>query len=398
MLHYSTKGGAQNMNHNTRQLNLNQLTALIMFFLIGGSALSSTARYSGQNAWIVLLLAGFFGAIFFTLYHRISKIHQHKGLPDILKSTFGKILGTIVLLIYAGFFLFRTVSVGNYMSSMAQETLMFGVNHRIVISMLLITVVISALYGLNVIGRSSEVFIFILIICLIPFLIAIFTSSSFKMGNLTPILAEGVPGIAEDVVRTTFFPYGELVVFLMLFPYITPKENKKILKRSYIAIIISVLLMIAIDLTTVALIGSTLTSNFEYSFYNAMQLAGLKGFLERLDPLAVVIMIASEYFKLVIYFFITILAFQALHKKFNFKIVLAIISILIFFIAPFVHPPETGFLMNTMPFRILPIFELAIPLLLWIVSEIRFRKKNHNPSQIDHNPSQINSRVNPEPV
>jgi len=386
MSHYNYKGETKNMNHNTRQLSLNQLTTLIMLFLIGGSALSSTARYSGQNAWIVVLFAGFFGAMLFTIYHRISKVHEYKGFPDILKSTFGKILGTIVLFVYAGFFLFRTVSVGNYMSAMAQQTLMFGVNHRIIIVMLMTTVIISTLYGINVIGRSSEIFLFIIIVCMLPFLLAIFTSDVFKTENLIPVLAEGVPGIAQDIARVTFFPYGELVVFLMLFPFIIPKENENLLKRSYIAILISVLLMIAINLTIVAMIGATLTSNFEYPFYNAMQLAGLKGFLERLDPLAVVIMITGEYFKLVIYFFVTVLAFQALNKRFNFKIILTLLVILIFFLAPVINVHETGFMMDIAPFRILPIFELALPLLIWIVSEIKFRKqKDHPPLAIKTN-------------
>jgi spore germination protein KB len=370
------------MNHKTRQLSLNQLTTLIILFLIGGSALSSTARYSGQNIWIVLLLSGGGGGIIlFTIFHRISKTHQHKGLPDILKSTFGKILGTFILFIYAIFFLFRTISVGNYMSAMAQETLMIGVNPRIVIIMLLLTLIISTLHGLNAIGRSSEIFIFIILLCMMPFLLAIFTSDIFKTENLVPVLAEGLPSIAQDVIRTTFFPYGELVTFLMLFPYIVEKENKGILKRSYIAIFLSVLLMIAINLTTVALIGATLTSNFEYSFFNAMQLAGIRGFLERLDPLAIVIMLASEYFKLIIYFFVTILAFQALNKKFNFKIILALISILIFILAPVVNLHETGFMMDITPFRVLPIFELAIPLLIWIISEIKYRKNSKKKSQ-----------------
>ena len=373
------------MNHNTRQLNLNQLTTLIILFLIGGSALSSTGRYSGQNVWIVLLVAGFLGIVLFTMYHRISKVHQYKNLPDILRLTFGKFLGTLVLLSYAIFFLFRTMSVGNYMSAMAQETLMFGANHRIVIVMLLVTVIVSTLYGLNVIGRSSEIFLFIIIICMLPFLLAIFTSDVFKTENLVPILAEGIPGITKDIVRVSFFPYGELVVFLMLFPYIVTKEQKGILKRSYVAITISVLLMIAINLIIVALIGATLTSNFEYPFYNAMQLAGLKGFLERLDPLAVVIMVTGEYFKLVIYFFVTILAFQALNKKFTFKWVLTILACFIFFLAPLVQVHETGFMMDTVPFKILPIFELGLPLLIWLVSEVRFRKKQPEVLQIDLN-------------
>jgi len=368
----------QNTNNHTRLISLNQLTTLLMLFLIGGSALSSTARYSGQNIWIVLLFAGFFGALFFTLYHRIAKIHEFKSFPEILKSTFGTAIGTLFLLIYGGFFLFRTISVGNYMSAMAQETLMFGANHRLVVGMLLTTIIISSLYGLNIIGRTSEIFLFIIFLCLVPFLLSVFTTDIFKFENLIPILAEGVPGIAQDVARTTFFPYGELVVFLLLFPYVVQPKGKSVLKRGYIGISVSVLLMIAIDLTTVALIGATLTSNFEYSFYNAMQLAGMSGFLERLDPLAIVIMVASEYFKLVIYFFVTILSFQALHKRFNFKFTLTITSIAIFLLAPIVKVHETGFIMDVVPFRILPIFELAIPLLIWLVSEIRFRKKKNH--------------------
>ena len=365
------------MNNNLRQLSLNQLSTLIMLFLIGGSALSSTARYSGQNVWIVLITAGVFGAILFTMYHRISKIHQFKGFPDILNSTFGKIIGKIILFIYAVFFLIRTISVGNYMSAMAQETLMYGVNERVVIIMLLTTTIIGALYGLNVIGRSSEIFLLITIACLMPFLLTVFTSGAFQTKNLIPVLIEGAPGITTDVIRTTFFPYGELVVFLMLFPYVSIKSPKKgILKRSYLAIAISTFLMIAIDLTTVALIGANLTSEFEYSFFNAMQLAGMSGFLERLDPLAIVIMVTSEYFKLVIYFFVTVLAFSALYQKFNFKITLILIAIIIFGLAPFVKMHETGFMMDVMPFKVLPIFELAMPLLIWLVSELRFRKKH----------------------
>ena len=362
------------MNINKREINLNQMLTLMILFLIGGSALSSSARYAGQNVWIVLLASGILGALLFTMFYRISKLHQFAELPNILTNTFGLYLGKIVLVVFGCFFFFRMISAGNYMTALAQETLMMGANHRTVVVMILVTIIISSLYGLNVIGRSSEIFLGIVLICLLPFLLSIFTSDIFKSENLIPILAEGIPGITQDIVRTTFFPYGELVIFLMIFPFVTKIEDKSILKRGYIAITIATLLMIAISLTTVALLGATLTTNFEYPFYNAMQLAGISGFLERLDPLAIVIKIISEYFKLVLYFFVTVMAFQALYKKFNFKITLIVVSIATFFIAPVVNIHEAGFMMDIMPTRILPIFELAIPLVIWLVSEIRFRK------------------------
>jgi len=370
--------------HLNREINLNQLTTLVILFLIGGSAMKSTARFAGQNVWIVYLGASLIGALLFTMYYRIAKIHQFKGLPEVLTETFGTAFGKVLLLVYALFFLFRMITVGNYMSEMAQETLMFGANHRLVIAMLLSTIVIGCLYGLNIIGRTSEIFLFIIIVCLIPFLLSFVTTDAFKFSNLVPVLAEGFPGITNDIVRSSFFPFGELVVFLMLFPYISKKQigNNKVLKRGYIGIGIAVLIMIAIDMTIIGLIGSTLTRNFQYPFYNAMQLAGLKGFLERLDPLAVIIMVSTEFFKLSIYLYITVIALEALHKKFKYMWVLGILTVFTFIAAPLIQHIDRKFLLETIPFKILPIFELFIPLLIWIASELRFRKqKQKAPTQ-----------------
>lgn len=36
---------------------------------------------------------------------------------------------------------------------------------------------------------------------------------------------------------------------------------------------------------------------------------------------------------------------------------------------------ESGYRMENSPYRLLPFFELIIPLLIWIVSEIKFKKK-----------------------
>jgi len=251
---------------------------------------------------------------------------------------------------------------------------MYGASHRLVIALLLVTVIFCSLYGLNAIGRSSEVLLIVLILCLVPFIFAIASTGIFKIENLIPVLAEGLPIIPSASVRTTFFPFGELIVFLMLFQYLSKEHQKGILKRSYVAILMTLLLLIGVGLTNIALLGSNLVRNFAYPFYSAMQLAGMNGFLERLDPLAIIIMVVSEYFKLVIYFNVAILGIQALHQKFNFKVILWVLSVLVFIFAPFMTFSQ-DVLLNTLPLKIMPIFEFAIPLIIWMVSEIKHRKK-----------------------
>jgi len=363
-----------------RNINLNQMMTLMILYLT--SALAVTAKYAGQNVWIILLTGGAGGALLFTLYYRLSYLHDHKGLAHIFKSCFGKYMGKLILLAYACFFFLRTIAVGNFMSAMAQQTLMFGANHKVVILLLVVTVVITSLYGLNAIGRSSEIFLAIAILCLLPFVMTIFSSRVFNTENLVPVLAEGIPGIAKDTARVFFLPYSELMIFLAIFPYVSFKnaDSKGILKRGYIAILASTILLLIIDVITVALLGANLTTNFEYSFYNAMQLAGMNGLFQRLDALAIIVMVVTSYFKLIIYFYVNLMTFQALYHRFNFKWVLGIISTVSFFIAPLLKS-GTQFTYETVPFKILPPFTIAIPVIAYLISEVKHRSKKTDVSK-----------------
>ena len=367
--------------HSKREINLNQLMILMIFFNLGGTAFASIGRYSGATIWITLILGGLVGTLFFTMFFRISKIHDHVGLPDILRACFGKWFGTFMLLLYACFFFFRSMVVGNFMSSMAQQTLMYGSSHRFVIAILLVTILLTSLYGLNAIARSSEVCFMVLMLCFLLFFTAVLSTGIFKIENLIPILAEATPQLGQGVIRVAFLPFSELLIFLMFFPYVKKKQQGGLLKRSYMAISVSLLLMIAIGLMNVAVLGANLVANFAHPFYNAMQLAGMNGFLERLDAFAIIAMVVSEYFKLTVFSYAALLAFQSLHKRFNIKIILAIIGVFIFIFAPLIKVNQIDFLFLTLPTKILPIPNLAIPLIVWVISEIQYKKRKKKAHQ-----------------
>ena len=361
---------------DSKQLNHNQLMTLMILFTI--SAFAKTSKFAGQNIWIIMGSSGLAGLVLLTVYYRLSKLNDFKNLADIFKASFGKYIGKLILIIYAGFFFFRMVSVGNFMTAMAQQTLMFGASPRLVVFLLLITIVITSYYGLNAIGRSSEILLILTLLCTVPFFYTIFTPRIFNMENLVPILAEGVPGIARDTARSFFLPYSELMVFLALFPFVAHKNNdsRKMLKRTYIALIVSMLIIVSIDMITVAVLGASLVATFEYPFYNAMQLAGgSTGVLQRLDTLAIMIMVFTHYFKLVIYFYVTLLTVQSISKRFTFKWVLFIVAFVTFFVAPLITANSTEMIYETLPFKILPPFTVVVPFIAYLISEVKHRKK-----------------------
>lgn len=346
-------------------------------FILEGPGLTNAVRAGGQNAWIHLLFSGVIGCLLFTVYYRISKLHQHQGLPDILKNCFGKWLGSFLIVVYGGFFLFRSIMVGNIMSNKAQETLMHGAPHRLVIILLLGAIMFGSLYGLRAIGRSAEILFFIIIVCTILFCVSASSPKVFKLDNLRPLLEYGIQDLKENVFRDLVFFYGDLIVFLAMLQYVSKKQKKDILKRSYFAIIIGTLILIVISVVTVAILGSSLTQSFTTPFYHAMQVAGASGLLNRLDPLAIFIIVVSAYFRIIVYFYAAILAIQSLSQKFNFKWTLWFVSIGIFLASPYIKI-GVHFQYQTVPFKILPVFSLALPSLMWIVSEIKNYRKAKN--------------------
>jgi len=356
---------------STRRINLNQLTVLIILYLIGGTAIANVGKHSSQDIWVVILISSILGGGLLILYHRLSQLNEYKGLPEIFRACLGKGLGTWVIIIYASFFLLRIFLLATSLAEMAQLTLMYGESQKVILAVLLITVVYCSLYGINAIGRSAEIFFGVIILCLIPFFISVFSNGLFKYDNLIPIFAVGTIKIRQDIFRTFLFPFGELILFLMLFQFIPKKESHKILKRSCIALFIGTLIIVLIEVMNLALLGSDLVTNFKYPFYNAMQLATLRGLIDRLDPLAIIIIIISGYFKLVLYFYAGTITIQSLNKKFKYKWVLLIVALGIFFVAPYIEYDKTNFLVSTLPYKIMTFIELGIPILLWLISEVK---------------------------
>ena len=58
----------------TSRISLNQMSALMVLYLIGSATLTNIGRMSGQNIWIVLLCGGGIGAVLFTIFYRISRL------------------------------------------------------------------------------------------------------------------------------------------------------------------------------------------------------------------------------------------------------------------------------------------------------------------------------------
>ena len=100
-------------------------------------------------------------------------------------------------------------------------------------------------------------------------------------------------------------------------------------------------------------------------------------FFERLDPLAIIILMTTCFFKICVYFYAGTSLINGVFKKINHKIIsLPILVVMCLCGAHFQESQVENLnqILNVNPTYLLPIFELAIPVLVWIISEIKYHK------------------------
>ena len=361
----------------TSRINLNQMSSLMVLYLIGSATLTNVGRMSGQNIWIVILCSGGIGALLFTIFYRISFLHGFSTLGDISKDLFGKYIGGLLTLIYSIYFTYQSISLLKSTGDLVQQTIMQDANMYLVMGLLIAVVVYALILGINTLGRSSELLFCILILSFTPLVIGTLTSGIFKFDNLLPILEKGWYGIRTDIYTVSMNPYGELVTFLLVFPLISNKKGGKVLKYGYINIVLATIILIGMDMINVGILGSDLTYNFTYPFYNAMKMVGINVFFERLDPLAVVIVMITCFFKISIYFYAGLSCLEKVIKRFNYRqmaLPIGVICIILAYKLTSNRVENLYISIQDHPRLLLPIFEVILPLLIWIISEIKYHK------------------------
>lgn len=366
----------------TSRLSLNQFSSLLVLFLSSSATLINVGRFSGADVWISLLISAVLGTLLFTMYYRIGKLHQFDSLSGILTDLFGKFLGSLILIAYSGYFLFMMASLFKSTSDVVEVTLTVDANMVLIMLLLMIPIVYGLILGVNAIGRSAELLFYFVMLCFIPLVIAVFTSDIFSFDRFLPVLEKGFSPLKQNIYTMTLFPYGESIVFLTIFPLL-PKDRKgKILSYSYWAILLATIILLATDVMCVGILGVGLMKNFIYPFFNAMKMVGVNVLFERLDPLAIIIVMITCFFKLSLYFYAGLSCLEKIIRRFNYRQLAVVFSVIIIFIA--IHLTTGGVediyeSILVRPKSLLPIFQLVIPAVVWMMSEFKYH--NH-PKQL----------------
>lgn len=296
------------------KISLWQLAIMVFSFEIGSAVVLGIGDEAKQDAWIAVAIAMVLGAGLTAFYIFMLKKLPGKNLFEILQFCFGKPLGNIIGLSYILYFIYMAAMVLRDFLELMTTTI-FENTPIEAIAFSMILVIIYLLYlGLEVFGRTTEIFIpyifsFILLIGL-----AILFSGEMEYKNLQPVLAEGFGPILKTVFPGIItFPFGEIVAFMVIIPYASKLEKAG--KVCIIAVLCSGVIIIYDMLIQIATLGVSTKERVNFPLLSAAREISLMAFIERVDLIIVFIVMFGILVKTGVFFYGGLRGLEILIKK-----------------------------------------------------------------------------------
>ncbi|WP_117149516.1 GerAB/ArcD/ProY family transporter [Paraliobacillus zengyii] len=310
-----------------------QLFTLIVGFEIGSTTLFALGIGAKQDAWLVILISFLLSTILLIAFTQIPRYYPNKNFSEILNVALGTKIAKPLLLLFGLYFLSQTTH-NFYEFGMLINLTALPQTPFIVILYLFIFVVIYVLsLGFEVLARTGEILLpYLLAFLILTFIVNLF-SETFQLGNLLPVLGNGIRPILDELPSVISFPYGEMVVFLMFWHHL--KDKVSIRKITFLAVGFSAVLLMLNLIIMVAVLGPELTANTELPLLETLLSINIAEIITNLDSVAVFLMFIGGFFKTAIHFMGFCLAFTWLFNRNNPKWTITISGILLPLFATF---------------------------------------------------------------
>ncbi|MDP4146214.1 MAG: endospore germination permease [Bacillota bacterium] len=344
-----------------------RITGSQLMFLVIGILQSATVTSSfiteitRQNTWIALLI-GFAITVFLLLvYTSLTQKFAGKNIVQINSIIYGDYLGTIISILYIYFFWLLVPANSRLMGDFL-TTYVFS---YLDVDVFIIGIIIISAYalrkGIEVMAKSSIVIV--ILTSLVTIVLIILTINYIKLSNFLPLLQIDSKELIQGINLMVTIPFGDLAVFLIIFPYMNDINQVK--KYAIQGVIIGGIGFLIVNLRNTAVLGK-LDSISMYPAYELAKLVSIGEVITRTEVLVALAVIFLYFLKISIFYYATVLSIAQLLKLKSYKplvIPVGIISI-VFGISMYKTPTDEFY----SGANIYPIYAIPCVILLPIIS------------------------------
>ncbi|MFD2671370.1 GerAB/ArcD/ProY family transporter [Marinicrinis sediminis] len=279
-----------------------QLFTSIVLFELGSSIVVGLGMQAKQDAWLALLIGLVPGLLIFAVYAYLHGVFPRYSLVGILFQLFGSWIGSCLSIVYILYFIYIASRVlRDFISLIVIVTL--DLTPIYMISLLMLAIIFYACQsGLAPLLRTGIILTFIVIVFWLITFILLLLSDVADFNRLLPVLEEGwKPVLQTAFPLTATFPFGEMVVFMMFLGQV--KQPRSVLRIGVLALLFSALLLIITTILDIVVLGTEQATHKAFPFYTTVTKINIREIIQRMDALAVSILIIGMFYKISLFFY-----------------------------------------------------------------------------------------------
>jgi len=359
------------MNHG--KVRASELAVVICLFEVGSTTLFLMGAEAKQDAWLAMMIGATAG--FLLLITHLVMYRRDPGLDLFLlfRRYMGKYIGTFMNILFVAYFTYESSRNLRDSGELTVISLLDQTPEWIIMLIIILVVGNLVRYGVETFCLYTVVLFPIVVLGYLSITILIPATGLFHFEYMLPVLEKGVsPAFKSAIPEIISFPFGQMVLFLVFYPYV--KKGKNLPKAVISTYIITAIFLTAFNQLNIFVLGPALAANLTLPLLETVQLIQLTEVFERTDALFTLVLFIGLGTKMAAFYLGAIIGLERMTGV-SYKKWAAPIGGVIFSLA-FLSPTYTqhiaigrGIAVNIW----WPIFQIYLPSLLLVV--MLFRKK-----------------------
>lgn len=310
------------------RISASQLFSAIVLVPFGSAVLFYINPKAKQDAWLAILIYIIPAVILQLIYTSLWSKYPDDTLVTYMPKIWGKPIGYTLSIIYTIFFAYEAARVLRDFSELIAIASMPKIPPYLTSFMLMFAISYGLFNGIETFSRIMHVCLYLWIFFFISEWIFLYTTpGDLKFSNLEPILENGIIPIIKDSWKLITFPFGESVLFTMIFPLVV--EKSKVKKTAVFAIILEGILLSFNTIMFLAVLGVDFASDSLFPLLQTLRTMHIGSVLDRLDIFIILIMTLVGFLKIGFFTYGAVLGTSQLLKIKDTKYISVLFCILV---------------------------------------------------------------------
>ena len=359
-------------------ITIRQGQFLLVLFMLGSSLVLGVNSNAGNDSWVSLLISVAMAFPPFAIFARIIRLYPETDMFDIFDMLFGKIGGKILTALMTWYALHLCSLVLRNFTEFIQITAMPETpQFAIMITLFAVTTYLTR-SGLKTIGKwSVPMFVFVNIVI---FVTIMFSFGKLRFSNIEPMFSHSFGLIFQGAVQTTSFPFMETVLFLCVakgFP-----QGSSPYKLYIVPLLFAGAILLIAMLRNLFLLGSAMLRIEYFPSFAAIRIIDIGDFLTRIEGTVTMNFTVAGITKISLCLLAASRGMARLAGIENHKTLILPMGLVAIALGSTIYQ-STMEMFQFIPYYWVyaSLFQIFIPLLVWVAAEIKKRKSGALASQ-----------------